>query len=162
MTAAARRIAPRDPALARRRRAIDRIVRMLCIAATAVGLFFLAWILLTLFRRGLGSLNAGVFTHVTRPPGQPGGLLNAIVGTLIQTAIGAAAEFGSVEKRIEIQSSFVSGLSDAMKVGIGSMVDADMEETSARLQALQVQQQLGIQSLSIANQAPQNVLSLFR
>lgn len=90
MTAAARRIAPRDPALARRRRAIDRIVRMLCIAATAVGLFFLAWILFTLFRRGLGGLNAGVFTHVTRPPGQPGGLLNAIVGTLIQTAIGTA------------------------------------------------------------------------
>lgn len=84
------------------------------------------------------------------------------IESLIQTAIGAAAEFGSVEKRIEIQSSFVSGLSDAMKVGIGSMVDADMEETSARLQALQVQQQLGIQSLSIANQAPQNVLSLFR
>lgn len=84
------------------------------------------------------------------------------IETLIQTAIGAAAEFGSVEKRIEIQSSFVTGLSDALKVGIGSMVDADMEEASARLQALQVQQQLGIQSLSIANQAPQNVLSLFR
>jgi len=92
MTAAARRIAPRDPALARRRRAIDRIVRMLCIAATAVGLFFLAWILLTLFRRGLGSLNAGVFTHVTRPPGQPGGLLNAIVGTLI--IVGGASLIG--------------------------------------------------------------------
>lgn len=84
------------------------------------------------------------------------------IETLIQTAIGAAAEFGSVEKRIEIQSSFVSNLSDALKTGIGSMVDADMEEASARLQALQVQQQLGIQSLSIANQAPQSILSLFR
>jgi flagellin-like hook-associated protein FlgL len=51
---------------------------------------------------------------------------------------------------------------DALKNGIGAMVDADMEEASARLQALQVQQQLGIQALSIANQAPQNILSLFR
>ena len=49
-----------------------------------------------------------------------------------------------------------------MKAGIGAMVDADMEEASARLQALQVQQQLGIQALSIANQGPQNLLSLFR
>jgi flagellin len=49
-----------------------------------------------------------------------------------------------------------------MKAGIGSLVDADMEEASARLQALQVQQQLGVQSLSIANQAPQSILSLFR
>ena len=51
---------------------------------------------------------------------------------------------------------------DAMKSGIGSLVDADMEEASARLQALQVQQQLGVQSLSIANQSPQTILSLFR
>ncbi len=49
-----------------------------------------------------------------------------------------------------------------MKAGIGAMVDANMEEVSARLQALQVQQQLGVQSLSIANQAPQSILSLFR
>ncbi|MCV2872467.1 flagellin [Defluviimonas sp. WL0050] len=84
------------------------------------------------------------------------------IETLIQTGIDAAAEFGSAGKRISIQSDFVGKLSDALKVGIGAMVDADMEEASARLQALQVQQQLGIQSLSIANQAPQNVLSLFR
>ncbi|KAB2886567.1 MAG: flagellin [Albidovulum sp.] len=84
------------------------------------------------------------------------------IETLIQTGIDAAAEFGSAEKRIDIQNTFVGKLSDALRAGIGSMVDADMEEASARLQALQVQQQLGIQSLSIANQAPQNVLSLFR
>ena len=53
-------------------------------------------------------------------------------------------------------------LMDSMKAGIGSMVDADMEEASARLQALQTQQQLGIQSLSIANQAPGAVMALFR
>ncbi len=81
---------------------------------------------------------------------------------MIQTAVDASASFGSAEARIEIQSNFVADLTNALKSGIGSLVDADMEEASARLQALQVQQQLGIQSLSIANQAPQSVLSLFR
>ena len=86
----------------------------------------------------------------------------AAIEALIDTAIGAAASFGSAQGRIETQSDFVSKLSDSLKTGIGSMVDADMEEVSARLQALQTQQQLGVQSLSIANQAPQAILSLFR
>jgi flagellin len=90
-----------------------------------------------------------------------GDALAAIEG-MIQQAIDASAAFGSVQKRIEIQQEFVSNLMDSMKSGIGAMVDADMEEASARLQALQVQQQLGIQALSIANQQPQNILSLFR
>ena len=81
---------------------------------------------------------------------------------LITTAIDSAASFGSARGRIETQSDFVSKLTDSLKSGIGSIVDANMEETSARLQALQVQQQLGVQSLSIANQAPQSILSLFR
>ena len=80
----------RNPGLARRRKTTDRVVKVLCIGATMVGLFFLAWILATLFWRGFGGLNLVVFTTITRPPGQPGGLLNAIVGTLIQTAIGTA------------------------------------------------------------------------
>ena len=84
------------------------------------------------------------------------------IETMIGRSINSAAEFGSAQKRIEIQSEFVGKLTDALKAGIGSMVDADMEETSARLQALQVQQQLATQSLSIANQAPQNILALFR
>lgn len=84
------------------------------------------------------------------------------IETLIQTATDAAAAFGSAESRITTQADFISDLSDAMKTGIGSLVDADMEEASARLQALQTQQQLGIQSLSIANQQPQNILSLFK
>ncbi|MBL9059768.1 MAG: flagellin [Mangrovicoccus sp.] len=84
------------------------------------------------------------------------------IETLSDTAIDAAAAFGSDAMQIDIQAKFVSKLTDALKSGIGSMVDANMEEASARLQALQVQQQLAIQSLSIANQAPQNVLSLFR
>jgi len=87
--------------------------------------------------------------------------LSAIDG-LISQSIDAASSFGSAQGRIETQNTFIGQLSDSLKSGIGSMVDADMEETSARLQALQVQQQLGVQSLSIANQAPQSILSLFR
>ena len=84
------------------------------------------------------------------------------IETLINNSIDAAAEFGSAQGRIEIQSGFVGKLTDSLRAGIGTLVDADMEEASARLQALQVQQQLGIQSLSIANQQPQNLLALFR
>ncbi len=81
---------------------------------------------------------------------------------LMTAVINASADFGSKEKQIEIQANFVSKLTDALNQGIGSLVDADMEEASAKLQALQVQQQLGIQAMSIANQQPQNILSLFR
>ena len=84
------------------------------------------------------------------------------IETLIQTAVDGAAELGASIKRIQSQNDFVSKIMDSMKSGIGSMVDADMEEASARLQALQVQQQLGVQSLGIANKAPQTLLSLFR
>jgi flagellin len=80
----------------------------------------------------------------------------------IQAAIRAAAAFGSAQGRIETQDAFVSKIMDGLTSGIGALVDADMEAASARLQALQVQQQLGIQALSIANQQPQNILALFR
>jgi flagellin len=80
----------------------------------------------------------------------------------IQTAVDGAASLGASSKRITDQSGFVTKVMDAMKSGIGSLVDADMEAASARLQALQTQQQLGVQALSIANQAPQTILSLFR
>jgi flagellin len=93
-----------------------------------------------------------------------GGAAAALVSIegLIQTAIDSAASFGSSRGRIETQSNFVSKLSDSLKSGIGAMVDADMEAASARLQALQTQQQLAVQALSIANQSPQTILSLFR
>jgi flagellin len=81
---------------------------------------------------------------------------------MLQTSIDAAAAFGSSQKRIDIQNEFVGNLTDSLKTGIGVMVDTNMEEASARLQALQVQQQLATQALSIANQQPQGLLSLFR
>jgi len=86
----------------------------------------------------------------------------ANIETHIQTAVDGAAALGASAKRISDQNEFVGKVMDAMKSGIGALVDADMEEASARLQALQVQQQLATQSLSIANQAPQAILSLFR
>ncbi len=73
-----------------------------------------------------------------------------------------ATTLGLAEASIEGQQEFLTKLSDNIDAGVGSMVDANMEEEAARLQALQVQQQLASQSLSIANQAPQNILSLFR
>lgn len=106
---------------------------------------------------GLGALQS---IDVTSDAGATSAM-SAIDG-LIGQSIDAAAAFGSAQGRIETQSDFVTQLSDSLKSGIGSMVDADMEEVSARLQALQVQQQLGVQSLSIANQSPQSILSLFR
>lgn len=81
---------------------------------------------------------------------------------MIQNAINSAASFGSAQGRIETQANFISSLTDSLTAGIGTLVDADMEEASAKLQAIQVQQQLGVQALSIANQAPQSLLSLFR
>jgi flagellin len=74
----------------------------------------------------------------------------------------AASTLGAVKSRIDLQKDFVSGLMDAIERGIGQLVDADMNEESTRLQALQVQAQLGIQALSIANQSSQNILALFR
>jgi flagellin len=74
----------------------------------------------------------------------------------------AASDLGAAKKRISLQQDFVSNLMDAIDRGVGTLVDADMNEESTRLQALQVQQQLGIQALSIANANSQNILSLFR
>ncbi|PHR88513.1 MAG: flagellin [Blastopirellula sp.] len=109
---------------------------------------------------GSGGLGAMAGIDVSTDAGAASAL--AAIETLIGTSIDAAATFGSAQGRIATQSNFISGLTDSLTSGIGAMVDANMEAASARLQALQVQQQLGVQSLSIANQAPQTILSLFR
>ena len=80
----------------------------------------------------------------------------------LSAAISAATSLGVSEKTIEGQQTFLSSLTDTIDSGVSAMVDADMEAEAARLQALQVQQQLSTQSLSMANQAPQNIMSLFR
>ena len=86
--------------------------------------------------------------------------------TAVETALTDAnaklAELGAQSKQIEKHTLFVTKLMDSVEVGVGNLVDADMARESARLQALQVQQQLGAQALSIANQAPNIILSLFK
>lgn len=75
---------------------------------------------------------------------------------------GKLSDLGAASRQIDAQSTFTSKLSDVIEGGIGNLVDADLAKESARLQALQVKQQLGVQALSIANQAPQTITSLFR
>ncbi len=84
------------------------------------------------------------------------------VATSLTNVNKALARLGSASKRIDGQLTFNSKVTDALKAGIGNLVDADLSVESARLQSLQVKQQLGLQALSIANGAPQAVLSLFR
>jgi flagellin len=80
----------------------------------------------------------------------------------IQLMTKAASQLGSISMRIDLQEDFASKLIDAIDSGIGRLVDADMNEESTRLKALQTQQQLGIQALSIANSSAEGILTLFR
>ena len=81
----------------------------------------------------------------------------------VQTAVNNALnKIGNDAKYIDAQIAYSKEKLDAMESGLGALIDADMAKESARLQALQIRQQLGTQSLSIANQAPQALLSLFR
>jgi flagellin len=82
--------------------------------------------------------------------------------TAISEMTDSASLLGASKQRVSLQKNFVTALMDAVDRGISTLVDADMTEESTKLQALQVQQQLGIQSLSIANQQSQSILTLFR
>ena len=82
--------------------------------------------------------------------------------SVLGKATAAATQLGLSEKTIEDQQTFLNKLTDNIDTGVGSMIDANMEEEAARLQALQTQQQLATQALSIANQAPSSIMSLFR
>lgn len=84
------------------------------------------------------------------------------VDTAISSMTNAATGLGAIKSRISVQSDFAKSLMDAIDKGVGQLVDADMNEESTRLQALQVRSQLGVQALSLANQSAQSILSLFR
>lgn len=84
------------------------------------------------------------------------------VDAILQQLTTAASDLGASKKRVDLQADFVKNLMDAIERGVGQLVDADMNEESTRVQALQVQQQLGIQALSIANQNAQSILALFQ
>ena len=85
-----------------------------------------------------------------------------VVDKILGDATDSAATLGATNKRIDMQDDFMADLMDVIDKGVGRLVDADMNEESTRLKALQTQQQLGIQALSIANSDSQNILSLFR
>ncbi len=86
----------------------------------------------------------------------------SIVNASIQNVNASLAKLASGSKKFSIQATFVGKLVDSLNAGIGNLVDADMAVESAKLQSLQVKQQLGVQALSIANSAPSITLSLFR
>lgn len=88
-------------------------------------------------------------------------MISAIDAKLAQLT-STASETGAAKKRISLQSDFVKTLMDTIDMGIGTLVDADISKESTRLQALQTQQQLGIQALSISNSSAQNILALFK
>ncbi len=100
---------------------------------------------------------ASVITPLTSTTASVANVDSAIAG--VSTAL---SNFGAQSRQIESQRSFTSKLSDVIEAGIGNLVDADLARESAKLQALQVKQQLGLQALSIANAAPQSILALFR
>ncbi|NKN34824.1 flagellin [Agrobacterium sp. a22-2] len=89
------------------------------------------------------------------------GMISA-VDAMLDDMTDAAATLGATKSRIDMQDEFVADLMDVIDTGVGRLVDADMNEESTKLKALQTQQQLGIQALSIANSNSENILSLFR
>jgi flagellin len=89
------------------------------------------------------------------------GMISA-VDAMLSDMTDAAATLGATNSRLEMQTDFVADLRDVIDTGVGRLVDADMNEESTRLKALQTQQQLGIQALSIANSNSENILSLFK
>jgi len=88
--------------------------------------------------------------------------LVATIQTSLTNVDSALAKLSSGAAKFSIQATFAQNLSDTLTTGIGNLVDANMAQESASLQALQVKQQLGVQALAIANQAPQTILSLFQ
>lgn len=84
------------------------------------------------------------------------------VDGMMSRVINGAATLGAVKKRLEIQESYNQTIIDSVQKGVGRLVDANMNEASVRLKALETQQQLSIQALSIANENPSTLLQLFR
>lgn len=105
--------------------------------------------------------NATSFDITTASEAQLSNFL-AGIDKMLGSTTAAASDLGAIKTRTDSQQNFVGKIMDAIDRGIGQLVDADMNAESARLSALQTQQQLGVQALSIANQSSQNILSLFR
>ena len=109
----------------------------------------------------VSSINIGALTDSATDQTKLDGYI-AQVTAAIGSVASAAANLGAVKNRISTNTEFVKNLMDSVDRGVGQLVDADMNQESTRLAALQVQQQLGVQALSIANNSSQSILSLFR
>ena len=111
------------------------------------------------------SLNGSIVTLASTATVSTQAKASALI-SVIQTSLtnvnSALAKLSAGAAKFSIQATFTQKLSDTLTAGIGNLVDANMAEESASLQSLQVKQQLGVQALSIANQAPQTILSLFQ
>ncbi|MBO6795926.1 flagellin [Maricaulis sp.] len=111
------------------------------------------------------SLGGGVVTLGATASFESAGAASTIAGTIstsINNLNSSLARLGTASKSLGIHKDFVGKLSDSLEKGIGNLVDADLAKESARLQSLQVKQQLGVQALSIANSAPATILGYFR
>jgi flagellin len=107
------------------------------------------------------TINIGALTDSAADQTTLDGYIAQVTGA-IGSVSSAAANLGAIKNRISNNTEFVKSLMDSVDRGIGQLVDADMNQESTRLAALQVQQQLGVQALSIANNNSQSLLSLFR
>ncbi|MFZ5608511.1 MAG: flagellin [Pseudomonadota bacterium] len=110
---------------------------------------------------GLGSSNVTIGATSTFTTATEAASMVTTIETSLTNVNKVLGTFGSGARTLDVQKSFVAKLADTIETGIGNLVDADLARESARLQSLQVKQQLGLQALSIANQSPQAVLSLF-
>jgi len=110
---------------------------------------------------GTGALNALTATASIGTQTAAAGMIS-VVNTAITNVSSALSKLGTGSKSLQSHLTFVGKLQDTLDAGVGNLVDADLAKESAHLQALQTKQQLGVQALSIANQAPSIALSLFR
>jgi len=111
------------------------------------------------------SLGGGVVTLAATASFATAGAAKTLAGTIstsLNNLSSSLARLGTASKSLQIHKDFVSKLGDALTKGIGNLVDADLAKESAKLQSLQVKQQLGVQALSIANQAPSTILGYFQ
>lgn len=113
---------------------------------------------------GLGAVNSVITLSATASfnTASTASALISTVTTSLSQVNAAVARLGTASKAFGLQLTFVAKLTDSLTAGVGNLVDADVAKESANLTALQTKQQLGIQALSIANQAPQTLLSLFK
>ena len=110
----------------------------------------------------LGGTNVTVAATASFTTAAAASGLVATIETSLDNLNTALAKLGTGSKSLEVHKTFVGKLSDSLEKGIGNLVDADLAKESARLQSLQVKQQLGTQALSIANSAPSTILGYFR